>query len=263
MDGSNRQTESPAADETPTQQDVDNASEEVASSPSAWPPPGIELIDDMDDMDELTPNTSASSEASLDIPSMDYDELPFLLEPPSPAPERSESEPDFFPLLSNPDFAAPVQRPEDSLRTLLGATKGLQMEGDFEAMCTVCGTATTNRCGTCQYARYCSRECQRADWSLHKHLCHDFKMAPDAARPSRGHFRVLYFPVNEVKPTISWGETSPDASDLCEGFRLSDMVRFAEQCGFDILQYQQVDPLNLVVRHSSQEPSDRLVVALG
>lgn len=37
--------------------------------------------------------------------------------------------------------------------------------------CLVCATPTTSRCTACKLARYCSRECQRANWRVHRTLC--------------------------------------------------------------------------------------------
>lgn len=41
-------------------------------------------------------------------------------------------------------------------------------------------TAKTRRCTRCQHAFYCSTECQRAHWSVHKHVC-----VPAASPPAQ------------------------------------------------------------------------------
>ena len=42
---------------------------------------------------------------------------------------------------------------------------------DAISECAICGTYTTNRCSRCNIARYCSRKCQKEDWSKHKKTC--------------------------------------------------------------------------------------------
>lgn len=37
--------------------------------------------------------------------------------------------------------------------------------------CFVCGNQAINLCSKCHQVYYCSRECQRDDWSIHKHNC--------------------------------------------------------------------------------------------
>lgn len=39
------------------------------------------------------------------------------------------------------------------------------------AKCTVCGEATSNKCGKCGQVWYCRRECQVTDWNEHKNVC--------------------------------------------------------------------------------------------
>ena len=52
------------------------------------------------------------------------------------------------------------------------ATKSLVTE-EFSTKCSNCGKEAENlkRCGTCQVAAYCSKECQRNDWTRHKSEC--------------------------------------------------------------------------------------------
>ena len=37
--------------------------------------------------------------------------------------------------------------------------------------CFVCGKPTSKRCQACHCASYCSKECQKSGWALHKKLC--------------------------------------------------------------------------------------------
>jgi len=42
---------------------------------------------------------------------------------------------------------------------------------DVEPVCNRCGQGARKRCANCEKARYCSRDCQRLDWSEHKKVC--------------------------------------------------------------------------------------------
>ena len=37
--------------------------------------------------------------------------------------------------------------------------------------CAQCSNLGDLRCGSCQQVHYCSKECQRAHWTTHKHTC--------------------------------------------------------------------------------------------
>ena len=46
------------------------------------------------------------------------------------------------------------------------------MSHDLIRLCENCGPCThTKLCGNCKSTRYCSKSCQAADWSNHKHVC--------------------------------------------------------------------------------------------
>ena len=38
-------------------------------------------------------------------------------------------------------------------------------------MCNFCDTSTSKRCTGCHYTLYCSRACQKKDWTTHRHFC--------------------------------------------------------------------------------------------
>jgi len=42
--------------------------------------------------------------------------------------------------------------------------------------CVSCGKEGTKLCAQCGVARYCSRECQKADWLNHKTQCKSLKL---------------------------------------------------------------------------------------
>jgi hypothetical protein len=55
-----------------------------------------------------------------------------------------------------------------------GKELSLKAECVVRAGCAAAGCASEDArsvCGGCQAVRYCSRECQRADWKAHKVVC--------------------------------------------------------------------------------------------
>lgn len=44
-----------------------------------------------------------------------------------------------------------------------------------ESMLCICGKLTTSICGRCKAAGYCSVECQKKNWPMHKGICHIMK----------------------------------------------------------------------------------------
>lgn len=48
----------------------------------------------------------------------------------------------------------------------------------YHKICVNCGTKSENmkKCSQCKSARYCSSECQRADWKKHKKICKHFAL---------------------------------------------------------------------------------------
>ncbi len=70
--------------------------------------------------------------------------------------------------------------------------------------CTVCSKPNANFCNGCKSARYCSKVCQKGDWSTHKLLCATFSRFDEPSRPTEEHFRAIFFPVNDGKPKFIW-----------------------------------------------------------
>lgn len=79
----------------------------------------------------------------------------------------------------------------------LGAANDIS--GTLCPRCTDKGTLTCSRCND---IKYCSAECQRADWATHKVLCGAIKdLGP---RPSKDMRRILAFLPDEEKPRFVW-----------------------------------------------------------
>jgi hypothetical protein len=73
-------------------------------------------------------------------------------------------------------------------------------------VCVMCPAQGSDMkyCARCRIARYCSAECQKADWSHHKHICkHHANFTPDK-RPSPSHFNGILFPMAGEKPEPIW-----------------------------------------------------------
>ncbi|KAF8458785.1 hypothetical protein BDZ91DRAFT_742642 [Kalaharituber pfeilii] len=68
--------------------------------------------------------------------------------------------------------------------------------------CNVCAQEASHFCPRCEKVWYCSQECQRYDWQVHRHLCSsDSQLYPvkDPTKPSR---RAIYFPEHGGRPTF-------------------------------------------------------------
>jgi len=111
----------------------------------------------------------------------------------------------------NPDFDAKIL--PNRLDTQESVAKMIEdivrfrdeQAADPRELCVSCNERGTKLCGKCNHASYCSRECQVADWSIHKHVCSAFAgHASDENRPSPEHHRILYFPTFQQKPELHW-----------------------------------------------------------
>jgi len=100
--------------------------------------------------------------------------------------------------------------------------------------CAICnGSANTKLCASCHSIPYCSRECQKADWPLHKTICKGLTTLPP--RPSPSHKLAILFPVDSKEPQLIWIN--------CEN-RIDDDDGFAwERADIDsVLETKGVDP---------------------
>ncbi|OEH79336.1 zinc finger mynd domain protein [Cyclospora cayetanensis] len=72
-------------------------------------------------------------------------------------------------------------RTEDQQQALRGIADVIQAKIEMViAKCRRCGRKATKRCSRCRFEAYCSKECQQADWSVHRHTCKP-AVAPTAA----------------------------------------------------------------------------------
>jgi hypothetical protein len=68
--------------------------------------------------------------------------------------------------------------------------------------CIICNASDTRLCSSCRSISYCSPQCQRYDWSLHKIICKSFTTL--ATRPSAAHRLAILFPVDSRVPQLIW-----------------------------------------------------------
>ena len=71
-----------------------------------------------------------------------------------------------------------------------------------DSACLTCNSPATHKCPRCEGVSYCSANCQRADWMVHKFLC-----APNSKRllpPRKRMVRALLFPEDEATVKVLW-----------------------------------------------------------
>jgi hypothetical protein len=77
--------------------------------------------------------------------------------------------------------------------------------------CTVCNAENPNHCARCQSASYCSPECQKKDWPIHKTLCKGWK--PFLTTKPNDHYSIgIMLPVDSSKPRRIWFEREVKAT---------------------------------------------------
>ncbi|KAH7081157.1 hypothetical protein BKA63DRAFT_561719 [Paraphoma chrysanthemicola] len=83
----------------------------------------------------------------------------------------------------------------------------MSADGASSQLCAMCMKEGSKACGGCHEMRYCSTECQKSDWQIHKMACKSLKAFSDANRPHQIGFiyrRAIYFPVDEARPRFIW-----------------------------------------------------------
>ncbi|KAF2183482.1 hypothetical protein K469DRAFT_582613 [Zopfia rhizophila CBS 207.26] len=73
---------------------------------------------------------------------------------------------------------------------------------DGSGLCAMCNKPGTMTCGGCHCSRYCSGDCQKLDWPVHKLLCKTFR--DFETRPGNKFKRAIYFPVSGTGPKFIW-----------------------------------------------------------
>ncbi|KAI4174015.1 MAG: hypothetical protein LQ343_002578 [Gyalolechia ehrenbergii] len=101
-------------------------------------------------------------------------------------------------------------------------------------VCANCLLPATHHCRQCGSSWYCSAECQRADWTCHKHLCPRFKDFKD--RPDSKSVRAILFPDDDKVPNFVWlkmNDTVLDPKCVSEKLEVAELlgVKVEEQIG--------------------------------
>ncbi|KAL7269486.1 hypothetical protein RUND412_007849 [Rhizina undulata] len=77
------------------------------------------------------------------------------------------------------------------------------MSEQTPSACTICNKPTTNLCAKCKSVAYCSRECQKPDWNVHKALCSEVATLSSINHPYGPEALVhaaIFFPEDGQKP---------------------------------------------------------------
>ena len=68
------------------------------------------------------------------------------------------------------------------------------------ASCIMCNGKPARLDQSCKSVHYCSKSCQKADWTRHKLLCRDFATTKD--RPTDKHRLAILFKPEDTKPSL-------------------------------------------------------------
>ena len=97
-----------------------------------------------------------------------------------------------------------------------------------DLFCAICDTPGVHACSGCHEVRYCSKECQKVDWPIHKLVCKTFvtefseAKRPDSKQPGMQHRRAIFFPEDEERPRFIWlpisglNESGQGIADIAE-----------------------------------------------
>lgn len=71
-------------------------------------------------------------------------------------------------ILDQLDYSKPFR---DTVTSAMEAVRDGIKSGKNISLCANCGKKSTSRCGQCKKARYCSSECQKVHWKVHRSSC--------------------------------------------------------------------------------------------
>jgi hypothetical protein len=152
----------------------------------------------------------------------------------------------------NPNYAAEIKGlaydKEEALTKLIEDIDRSERDGDLGELCAACDKKGSSVCNRCKHARYCSRECQVADWPIHKKVCPDFAgAASDDERPSPEHHRILFFPTYSTKPELRWAVHRETENNEWLEFEHPDFDQFMEKAHIkDLAKHKGHTTLNLM-----------------
>lgn len=101
-------------------------------------------------------------------------------------------------------------------------TTGRTEADDLRKRCAACGSRVhIQRCGACQVAGYCSKDCQKTDWGSHKRECKRLKRIKNGPKITWDELEAMY-PMTALGHTLEVVlTTTPDGIEK---------IRSAVQC---------------------------------
>jgi hypothetical protein len=99
--------------------------------------------------------------------------------------------------------------------------------------CIACNASNAKFCSLCHSISYCSPECQKPDWPLHKTICKTFTALPP--RPSPSHKLAILFPVDSKDPELLWVKCERRVDD-------EDGVAWESPNTEQLLRIENLDP---------------------
>ncbi|KAI0018552.1 hypothetical protein F4780DRAFT_750753 [Xylariomycetidae sp. FL0641] len=113
------------------------------------------------------------------------------------------------------DISMTLRRPSNDEIVDSGADKGnataLTLPKLLHFPCTMCDRLAKKYCPEC-CGPYCSAECYRKDWPVHKLLCKSFPEFLAHKRPTPWSNRVIVFPADSPRPRFAWLELNTDSA---------------------------------------------------
>lgn len=74
-----------------------------------------------------------------------------------------------------------------------------ETDDTIDNRCVYCYQGSNQRCSACRQVPYCSKECQKKDWSSHKWFC---KLQYPEKEPNKNSVRAVLLPVDSERPTF-------------------------------------------------------------
>jgi len=99
--------------------------------------------------------------------------------------------------------------------------------------CAICNGSDARFCSSCHSISYCSPECQKTDWPLHKTICKTLTTLP--SRPSPSHKLAILFPVDSKDPQLFWINCERRVDD-------EDGIAWERPDTHPLLQTENLDP---------------------
>jgi hypothetical protein len=109
--------------------------------------------------------------------------------------------------------------------------------------CAICNGADAKFCSLCRSISYCSSECQKTDWPLHKTICKTFITLP--SRPSPSHKLAILFPVNSKVPQLVWVNCERHVDEVGIAWEMPETLTFLQAENLDrmygnITEYKEI-----------------------